>query len=114
MIHPYILKFKSGLQKILKIFDKLYAIVDNDLVICDHRTGLNDYTMNKKFTKKLDNLAKLLVTMSGKCCEKATQLWLKISEAKDKKRLENQEIFFIEEIMKEGDKSEIIQSHKLL
>ena len=87
---------------------------DNDLVICDRHTGLNDYTMNKKFTDKLDNLAKLLVTMSGKCCEKAMQLQLKISEAEDKKCLENQEIFFIEEIMNEGDKSKIIQSRKSL
>ena len=73
LIHPYILKFESQQQKLLKILDKMYAIVDNDLVICDHWTGLNDYTMNKKFTDKLDNLAKLLVTMSAKDCEKATQ-----------------------------------------
>ena len=92
----------------------MYAIADNDLVICDRQAGLNDYIMNKKFTDKLDNLAKLQVTMSGKCSEKATQLWLKISEAEDKKCLDNQEIFFIEEIMKEGDKSAIIQSHKSL
>ena len=114
LIHLYILKFESRQQKLLKILDKMYAIADNDLVICDHQTGLNDYTMNKKFADKLDNLAKLQVTTSGKCCEKAMQLWLKISEAEDKKCLDNQEIFFIEEIIKEGDKSAIIQSCKSL
>ena len=85
LIHPYILKLDSRQEKILKMLNRLYELADNDLVICDRRTGLNDYTMNKKFADKLDNLAKFLLSMSTKCCQKATELRNKISAAEDKK-----------------------------
>ena len=96
------------------MLNRLYKLADNDMVICNQRTGLNDYSMNKKFADKLDNLAKVLLTMSTKCCEKATALQNKISEAEDKKCVANQEIFYIEQVMKESDKCNIVQNCKLL
>ena len=114
LIHPYILKFDSRQEKILKMLNRLYELADNDLVICDRRTGLNDYTMNKKFADKLDNLAKFLLSMSTKCCQKATDLRNKISAAEDKKHQENEEIFYIEEVLKATDKCDLVQNRKLL
>ena len=96
------------------MLNRLYEIADNDMVICDRCTGLNDYSMNKKFADKLDNLAKLLVTLSTKCCEKATALRNKISEAEDKKHVANQKIFYTEQVMKESDKCDVVQNQKLL
>ena len=96
------------------MLNRLYELADNDMVICDRCTGLSDYSINRKFANKLDNLAKVLVTMSTKCCEKATELRNKISDAEDKKHVANQEIFFIEQVMKEMDKCDIVQNQKLL
>ena len=79
LVHPYILKFDARQEKIVRMLNRLYELADNDMVICDCCTGLNNYSMNKKFADKLDNLAKVLVTLSTKCCEKATALWNKIS-----------------------------------
>ena len=110
LVHPYILKLDPRQDKILCMLNRLYELADNDMVICDCCTGLNDYSMNRKFADKLDNLTKVLVTMSMKCCEKATELRNKISDAEDKKHVANQEIFFIEQVMKETDKCDIVQN----
>ena len=110
LVHPYILKFNARQEKILHMLNRLYELADNDMVICDCHTGLNDYSMNKKFADKLDNLAKVLVTLSTKCCEKATALQNKISEAEDKKCVTNQEIFYIKQVMKESDKCDVVQN----
>ena len=114
LVHPYILKFDARQEKIVGMLNRLNELADSDMVICDCRTGLNDYSMNKKFAGKLDNLAKVLVTLSKKCYEKATALRNKISEAEDKKRVANQEIFYIEQVMKETDKCDVVQNQKLL
>ena len=114
LVHPYIMKFDARQEKLLNMLKKMYELADNDLVICDRRTGLNDYTMNKKFADKLDTLAKVLVTMSNQCCQKATELRTKISESEDKKRLENEDIFYIEEVLKETEKCYLVQNKRLL
>ena len=82
----------------MKSLNKLYDLADNDLVICDWRTGLNDFSINLKFADKLEDLAKALVTMSSKCCQPATDIRNKISEAEDWKHIANQEIFFLGEV----------------
>ena len=114
LVHLYIMKFDARQEKLLKMLNRMYDLADNDLVICDRQTGLNDYTMNKKFADKLDNLAKVLVSMSNKCCEKATALRTKISDAEDKKRDANEEVWYIEEVVKETEKCYLVQNWKLL
>ena len=79
--HPYILKFESCEFKIFRSLNKMFELADNDLVICDRRTELNDYSINLKFPDKLDNLAKSLIMMSNKCCQQATAIHNKISES---------------------------------
>ena len=112
--HPYILKFESHEFKILTSLNKMFELADNDLVICDRRTGLNNYSINLKFADKLDNLAKSLVTMSNKCYQQAMAIHNKISESQDKKRDANEDLFFLGEVMKEGDKCDLVQSRKSL
>ena len=92
----------------------MFELADNDLVICDRRTGLNDYSINLKFADKFNNLAKSLVLMSNKCCQQTTAIHNKISESQDKKRDANEDLFFLGEVVKEGDKCDLVQSQKLL
>ena len=94
LTHPYILKFEAYEQKLLRMLNKMYHLADNDLVICDRRTGLNNFSNNLKFADKLETLGKALVTLGTKCCEYAIAIWHQISEAEDRKHVENQDIFF--------------------
>ena len=113
LTHPYILKFDTWEAKIMKSLNKLYDLADNDLFICDRCTGLNDFNINLKFADKLEDLSKALVTMSSKCCQKATDIWNKISEAQDHKHVANHEIFFLGEVS-DTDKCDIVQGQKTL
>ena len=62
----------------------------------------------------MDNFAKSLITMSNKCCQQATAIHNKISELQDKKCDANKDLFFLGEVVKEGDKCDLVQSRKSL
>ena len=111
--HPYLLKFESREAKLVRTLQKMYELADNDLVMCDHRTSLNDYTINLQFADKLEALAKSLVMMSTQCCEHATDIRQKVSEAQDKKCVANQEIFCLGDVP-DIKKCEFVQNHKAL
>ena len=113
LTHPYILKFNAWEAKIMTSLNKLYDLADNDLVICDRRTGLNDFSINLKFADKLEDLAKALVSICSKCCQWATDIRNKISEAQDQKRIANQEIFFLGEVA-DTEKCDVVQGWKTL
>ena len=111
--HPYLLKFESREAKLVRTLQKMYELADNDLMMCDCRTGLNDYTINLQFADKLEALAKSLVMMSTQCCEHATDIQQKVSEAQDKKHVANQEIFCLG-VMPDIKKCEFVQNRKAL
>ena len=111
--HPYLLKFESREAKLVKTLQEMSELADNDLVMCDRRTSLNDYTINLQFADKLEALAKSLVMMSTQCCERATDIWQKVSEAQDKKHVANQEIFCLGDVP-DIKKYEFVQNRKAL
>ena len=92
----------------------MYDLANNDLVICDRQTRLSNFDIKLKFADKLENLAKALVAMSSKCCEHATEIRWKISEAEDRKCIANQEIFLLGEVTEESEKCAFIQNKKTL
>ena len=113
LVHPYILKYEAKERKLMKILNCLYELADNDLIVCDRRTGLNNYDMNLKFATKLESLAKVLVTMSTQCCQKATDIRTKISEAQDRKaRKQDDYVAFDGEVVKDAEKCELLQNRK--
>ena len=49
----------------------IYALANNDLIVCDFDTGLNDYSKNVKFADDLDKISKELIVLSKECADKA-------------------------------------------
>ena len=111
LVHPYILKFETREYKIHKILNSLFALADNDLVVSDRETGLNDWSMNLEFARKLDSMAKTLAGFSRRCSEQANVVCDKVNAACDVKR-KMQDIVYLEEITKEEDKCAKLRNKK--
>ena len=56
--HPYVIKLNIKLYKLDTLMNQIFEIADNNLILTDARTGLNDFSMNDLFAKKLDSLSK--------------------------------------------------------
>ena len=66
--------------------NQIYEIADSNLILTDARTGLNDFTMNELFAKKLDDVSKNVTGLAQRIQDKATELCDKIDKAIDTKR----------------------------
>ena len=89
--------------------NQIFDIVNTDLVVFDHDSGLNDYSKNKKFADVLDEISKELVVLSKTCTDSANKLREKIEQAKDQKHL-MQDIIFVEEVLKDSDKGSVVHT----
>ena len=65
--------------------NQIFEIADNNLILTDARTGLNDFSMNDLFAKKLDSLSKYVTNFTTHIQDKATELRDKIDKAVDTK-----------------------------
>ena len=101
--HPYTVKMHTAKSKLLHLMGKIFDIADNDLLVCDFDTGLNDYTKNLKFADDLDSISKELAVLSNDCTNKANAIRDKIDQAKEDKRL-IQDVVYLTEIVKESEK----------
>ena len=106
--HPYALKLEAKKSKLLKVMADIFALANNDLIVCDFDTGLNDYSKNLKFADDLDNISKELIVLSKECSDKAVIIRDRIDQAKEDKRL-IQDVVFDAEILKESEKCEEIR-----
>ena len=83
--HPYVIKLNTKLYKLSTLMNKIYEIADSNLILTDARTGLNDYSMNEAFAKKLDEVSKQVCSLSEQIHEKAEAIRSKIEKAVDTK-----------------------------
>ena len=56
------MKLEVRCKKVEKMLDRIMELADCDLVVSDAVTRVNDYSMNIKFAKKLQDVAKGLET----------------------------------------------------
>ena len=106
--HPYTVKMQTAKSKLLHLMGKIFELADNDLLVCDFDTGLNDYTKNLKFADDLDSISKELAVLSNDCANKANAIRDKIDQAKEDKRL-IQDVVYLSEIVKESEKCDEIR-----
>ena len=105
--HPYALKLEQKKCKLNSLLNSIYDLANNDLLICDFDTGLNDYSKNLKFADELDEMSKVLIGLSKDCTDKANVIRERIDQAKEDKRL-IQDVVFLQEIVKESEKCDDI------
>ena len=65
----------------------IFQLANNDLIVCDFDTGLNDYSKNFKFADNLDVISKELIVLSKECSDKANAIMDRIAQAKGDKHL---------------------------
>ena len=106
--HPYTLKLEQKKSKLSSLLNSIYDLANNDLLVCDFDSGLNDYSKNLKFADELDEMSKLLISLSKDCTDKANVIRERIDQAKEDKRL-IQDVVFLQEIVKEAEKCDDIR-----
>ena len=97
--HPYIQKIDAKLDKLHTLINGIFQLADNDMIIADRDTGINDYDMQVKFAEKLDNIGADLKQLIKDCSDKATEVRSKIFQFQDHKHT-LQDSYFVEEITK--------------
>ena len=95
--HPYIVKLEVRIGKLNKMLGKVQELADCDLVVSDAKTGVNDYSMNLRLSRKLQDVAKALETTANELYEKSKTIIEKVNIARDFKA-SIQPVQFIEEI----------------
>ena len=96
------------MMKIEKIMQRIYELADNDLLVTDAKTGLNDFTMNEHYVQKLENLSKKVYKLGDEISKKAASLQEKIDAAVDQKQ-SMQDVSFIEEVTDWSEKCDEAQ-----
>ena len=109
--HPYTLKLRTRKAKLQEMLLKIFKLADNNILVCDRETGLNDYTKNEKFADELDDIAKHLVGLSQECTTKAARIHERIADAKEDKH-QLQDIVHIQDVIKESEKDDHIKLHQ--
>ena len=93
--------------------NQIFDIADSNLILTDARTGLNDFSMNEAFAKKLDDLSKMVTGLATRIQDKATELRDKIDKAiKTKDNL--REIVYAGEVLDWSKKCKEAQAQKKL
>ena len=101
--HPYVVKLNIQLSKLNCLLNKIYDLADNDLLMSNAKTGLNDYSISEKFMKKLEKTSKLVISMANHLTEKAAEIQEKIDNARDRKLIAGG-VIFVEEVTNLKDK----------
>ena len=81
----------------------IYELADNDLIVAEHESGVNDYDMQCEFASKLEKVAKDLVKLSNDCTKQASHIWEKIQHYQDNKHT-LQDAYFVQEVFKDSQK----------
>ena len=51
-------------SKLHVMLNKMFKLVNTDMLLCDQDSGVNNYSFNKKLADKLENVDKFLVRLS--------------------------------------------------
>ena len=101
-IHPYILKFNAYERKLQKLLGRMFDIANNDLLISNRDSGINDFDMNYQFADRLEQTSKLMVDMSKNCSQKAKLIREKVENAQDTK-LHSQDAYYVGTVLKPSE-----------
>ena len=102
------MKLHTQKSKLQELLHKIFQLADNDILVCDRETGLNDYTKNLKFADELDDISKYLVGLSKECSQKAEWIHECIADAKEDKRL-IQDVVYLQEVIKDTEKDNYVR-----
>ena len=102
------MKLHTQKSKLQELLHKIFQLADNDILVCDHETGLNDYTKNLKFADELDDISKYLVGLSQECSQKAERIRERIADAKEDKWL-IQDVVYLQEVVKDTEKDDYVR-----
>ena len=102
-IHPYSIKIDIKIKKLDQLLECIEELVDCDVLVSDAQTGLNDYAMNLKFAKKLQQVSKQIDDFATCLNEKAKLVIQKVNTTHDHKA-SIQSVQFIEEVTDPKDK----------
>ena len=102
-LHPYSIKIDIKVKKLNQILERIEELADCNVLVSDAQTGLNDYSMNLKFAKKLQHISKQIDEMAQRLNDKAKLVIQKVNTARDHKA-SIQPVQFVEEITEPKDK----------
>ena len=109
-IHPYILKFNAYERKLQKLLGRMFDIANNDLLISNRDSGINDFDMNYQFADHLEQTSKLMVDMSKNCSQKAKLIREKVENAEDTK-LHSQDAYYVGTVLKPSEFCDELRCH---
>ena len=87
----------TKLSKLDAVLNGIFDVADGDLLVSNAETGLTDFSLNKKFAKKLKEVSKRLTGLANHLSEKASVVMQKLDEAHDHK-VNMQDIVHIEDV----------------
>ena len=91
------MKLNIKLTQLNTLLNKIYALADNNLLVSNAETGLNDYSISEKYSKKLESASKLVASFANRLSEQAAVIMDKVDKAHDMKR-NKQDVLFAEEV----------------
>ena len=96
-------------MKLHVMLNKMFDLADMDMLMCNHDTGVNYYSLNRKLGDKLEYVGKFLVGLSKRCMNKANEIHYEISTANDKK-VNMQDIICTGDVLKFSKKCDFVKT----
>ena len=75
----------SKLAQLKALLHKIFDLANNDLLLSNTKTGLNDYSMSENFIKKLQDTSNVVSDLADHLNKQAVELQDKIDSASDRK-----------------------------
>ena len=91
------------MDKLHALLTGIFELANNDVIVADHDSGVNNYDMQYGFATKLAMVAKKLVLLSNDCTQQASSICDKIAHYQDNKHV-LQQVYYVQEIVKESQK----------
>ena len=110
LVHPYSQKIDAKLEKLKGLVNGIMDLADNNLMLADRDTGINNFDLQHKFADKLEEVGKHLTQLTKDCSLKAAQIREKIEFYQDSK-LQFQDSYFVGEVVKTSEKDPTAKKH---
>ena len=85
------------------LLDSIYELADNDLIVAECESGVNDYDMQFNFANKPEEVAKKLIKLSNDCTKNASEIREKVEHYQENKH-QLQDTYYVAEVLKESQK----------
>ena len=98
------------LSKLDALLNNIFESADGDMLVSNAETGLTDFSINKKFAKKLEDASKRVAGLANWLSEKAAVVLEKLDEARDQK-VQMQDIVHVEDVTDFKKKCDATKQH---